>query len=632
MPPYADHYTGSHALVIGISAYRDSAISNLYEAENDARRVAKVFESAPYHFSVTTLLGAEATVEAVRGALKAYRKTGPDDCLLIYFSGHGITQLDLTDKESGYLVCYDTEVIHRVPFEIDPDSALEMDSLKDLRRYVRAKHIGFILDCCFSGKALGLGKGAAVAAEKWKTQQAWQVISAGTAHQTVPDYPSMTHYMLPMLENPREPVTLEALGMNLKELISGQAGKLQIPQFGHIPGDGGGNMVLYTPPETRLIDLLPDDLRADLTDENPRVRRLAVQAARDRLNDPQIGGALQAVLDEMQTDDPDAEVRRAAKEVLHAAPVIQTAPPPPRVEVIAPPPAQPALVEPARLDFEPEMLLIPAGPFLMGSPKSDQLRYADEPEQFELNLDYDYAIGKVPVTVGQYRAFMEAGGYSEQRWWTAAGWQARAEGWDYVNSEWKTTGKTWVKPRLWDDKKWAGDDKLPVVGVSWYEGVAYTRWLAEATGRDYRLLTETEWEKAARGGLTIPDGRGGMKKNPYPARIWPWGDEEPDKKRLNFNGEVGRTTPVGDYPTGASPYGVQDMAGNVWEWCLSKWADPFVHPEDNDLEGDSLRLLRGGSWYYDHQDCRVSVRNWYVPFIRSFSLGFRVGGVVPVLK
>ncbi len=304
--------------------------------------------------------------------------------------------------------------------------------------------------------------------------------------------------------------------------------------------------------------------------------------------------------------------------------------PPPRVKVVAPPP-EPAPLPP--LPYEPEMVRIPAGPFLMGSPKSDELRFDHEPEQFQLDLNYDYAIGRYPVTVGQYRAFVEAGGYHEDRWWTAAGLKARAAGWDWIDSTWKETGKAWTEPRYWKDKKWAGDDMLPVVGVSWYEAYAYTRWLAEATGRGYRLPTEAEWEKAARGGLQIPDGKGGMKKNPNPARRWPWGDEQPTKELCNFDDNVGQTSPVTSHAAGAKaqPYGLYHMAGNVWEWCLSKWADPFVHPEDNDPEGDALRVLRGGSWFFNDPRVRCSYRLWNYPRNWAYSLGFRVGGVVPVL-
>ena len=98
----------------------------------------------------------------------------------------------------------------------------------------------------------------------------------------------------------------------------------------------------------------------------------------------------------------------------------------------------------------------------------------------------------------------------------------------------------------------------PVTHVTWDDAAAFCRWLSEATGQEFRLPTEAEWEKAARGTT---------------GRLYPWGDEPPDKNRCNFNQNVGDTTPVGQYPRGATPdTGVLDLAGNVWEWC-SDWYD-----------------------------------------------------------
>ena len=246
-----------------------------------------------------------------------------------------------------------------------------------------------------------------------------------------------------------------------------------------------------------------------------------------------------------------------------------------------------------------DWVVIPAGPFTMGSDKRrDPLAWDDETPQFTCTLIQEpYRISRYPVTVAQYRCFVEAGGYRERRFWTKAGWAWReAEG--ITGPE--EFGESFQR------------DNHPVVGVSWYEAVAYCRWLSEVLGYQVRLPTEAEWEKAARG----EDGR-----------IWPWGDEEPTAEHCNFDRKVGHTTPVGSYPRGASPYGVLDMAGNVWEWCSTKWRDDYKGYQkrvDDDLEGKALRVLRGGSWLYNLPRVRCAYRYGPGPNVRVNILGFRV--------
>jgi formylglycine-generating enzyme required for sulfatase activity len=235
---------------------------------------------------------------------------------------------------------------------------------------------------------------------------------------------------------------------------------------------------------------------------------------------------------------------------------------------------------PARQPFDPEMVLIPAGDFLMGSdPRKDKDAYDDEQPQHILSLP-DYYLAKAPVTNAQYAAFVQATGHKQPGHWEGG------------------------KPP-------GGKEDHPVVHVSWHDAVAYCRWLAEVTGRPYNLPSEAEWEKGARG----TDGR-----------IYPWGDRW-DAKRCNTGeGGPGDTTSVGAYPQGASPYGLLDMAGNVWEWTRSIKKDYPYNSEDGreNLKAGDLRVVRGGAFYDGAWYVRCACRLGDSPFYRRRDYGFRV--------
>ena len=184
------------------------------------------------------------------------------------------------------------------------------------------------------------------------------------------------------------------------------------------------------------------------------------------------------------------------------------------------------------------MVLVPEGPFFMGLVETDFLAEKHETPRREIFLSA-YWMDVHPVTNQRFAQFMEEAGYETQDWWSAEGWQWRIR-------------HDIEKPAQWDEPGWSGNDQ-PVAGVSWFEADAYARWAKK------HLPTDAQWEKAARG---------------TDERRYPWGEDWPRSELANFDSRLGRTSPVGLYPSGASPYGCHDMAGNVNNWTLDwHWSE-----------------------------------------------------------
>ncbi|NLF78994.1 MAG: SUMF1/EgtB/PvdO family nonheme iron enzyme [Chloroflexi bacterium] len=237
---------------------------------------------------------------------------------------------------------------------------------------------------------------------------------------------------------------------------------------------------------------------------------------------------------------------------------------------------------------------IPAGEFLMGSDKDkDPQAYDDEIPQQTVYLEA-FNISRYPITYAQYAAFVEDDGYANDSYWTAAGREWRAE---------KEHPEAY-----WNDPRWHIPNH-PVVGVTWYEAHAFTRWLSVKLGLGISLPTEAQWERAARG----TDGR-----------IYPYGNEfDPTKGNTDETG-IRRTIAVGIFPDGASPDGVLDMSGNVFEWSVTKWRDNYLEPEDNEPVGTARRVVRGGSWITYQGLARCAYRGGNVPDYPIDNIGFRV--------
>ncbi len=269
----------------------------------------------------------------------------------------------------------------------------------------------------------------------------------------------------------------------------------------------------------------------------------------------------------------------------------------------------------------------------MGNTGNEKFGVPEEFPQRMVDLPA-YQIGKYEVTRGEFRRFMEAGGYNAPRYWSPEGWKWKESDTithsgmygDVSSVKRSNPEKPRAEPEHWAaEQEWIGGDdhprfiqtdQHPVVGVTYYEAEAYCKW---AGGR---LPTEAEWEKAAR-----------WDEKAQHARIWPWGDQW-DPERSN-NAEDHRfpgnqSAPVGSYPNGASPYGCMDMVGNAYEW-VADWARSYPgNPKPFDFT-NKYHFVRGGCWDDGPFSVRCAARVWYLPPFSSGTgqgdsdyIGFRI--------
>lgn len=254
------------------------------------------------------------------------------------------------------------------------------------------------------------------------------------------------------------------------------------------------------------------------------------------------------------------------------------------------------------------MIIVPAGNFMMGSPDSEPEHEVNESPVHEVTIAKSFAVGRYEVTLGQYKAFVAATGYASSK--------------GCLTTE--TAGTEYRDERDYLSPGIAQTDRHPVVCVSWEDATAYAAWLAKLTGKPYRLLTEAEWEYAARGGTQTP---------------FPWGDHV-TTDQANYDGQYKynkgaegerrlTSLPVGSFA--ANAFGLYDMAGNAWEWvqdCMHKHyngapADGSAWLDAN--EGDcKSRIRRSGSWEGYATSVRSANRYWNRASFRSNYDGFRV--------
>jgi formylglycine-generating enzyme required for sulfatase activity len=277
-----------------------------------------------------------------------------------------------------------------------------------------------------------------------------------------------------------------------------------------------------------------------------------------------------------------------------------------------------------------QLCFVPGGPFFLGSDSKDKMAYDNEKPGKKIPLEL-YWISRFPLSNAQFNEFVnDDQGYRNKECWTTAG------------RKWRGNPK--------EPEKAGGVFALsnhPVVMVTWYEACAFTQWLSKyrlnqyiPAGWQFRLPTEKEWEKAARGGFSWPDqpvvhsiseGKNfpnitskSLRDDKDNKRIYPWGDA-PDPNRANYDETgINATSALGCFPGGKSPYGCEEMSGNVWEWCQTKWRGNYKQNPNGDPEGTDTRVLRGGSYFGYYRGVRCACRSWNDPDHRNDLIGFRI--------
>jgi len=626
------------ALLIGTSSYTDSGLKQLLAPAQDIDRLARVLrDPAISGFEVLPPLLNQNAADVKVAVEEALMSCGRDDLIVLYLSGHGVK--DFLDGHL-YLAATDTRL------NLLESTAISAEFLNKVMLRSPARQQVLLLDCCYGGafaRGMTVKAGDAVnALEQFSGADAGQgraIITASDAMQFALEgeiatgkgvQSVFTQFLAEGLETGA--ADLDADGsIELRELydyvlarmkeaghpqrpngIFAQAGKLYLARNPHPPA-----------PKPKP---LPPEIAEALADPRPFVRVGAVDelARLLRGNDPGLALAARQALERVR-DDED-QIRRVAEAATRAlasaapqaspamAPLVETRPKPnpDRLKLTVP--------------FELDLIRIPAGEFLMGSDQAeDEDAYDDELPQHRLSVA-EFYMARTPVTVAQFSAFGKAAGYTTQAEKDGFGWVWNRKG--GADAKWdKANGANWQHPGG-PHTSVARKSDHPVTQVSWHDARAFADWLNHVAvdtmpaGWKFRLPTEAEWEKAARG----TDGR-----------KWPWGNTW-DVSKCNCDNQIGDTTPVGKYsPAGDSPYGCVDMIGNVWEWTVSLWGNNLEKPDYkypyNSADGrenlnapdDVFRVLRGGSFYYDRRLVRCACRIDRSPPVNRFDYyGFRV--------
>jgi len=607
-------YRNGWALVVGINDYRSSKVPDLKYAVRDAKAVKRMLIELgfPEH-NILELYDSAATRRAIEAKLDVLaRKAQGNDRMVIYFAGHGTDYIGRGGEKLGFIVPVDGE-----PSRLYA-TCLSMANLRDAAKMMRARHVFYLIDACYSGmigvaRSMPKGYGWRYIERVWR-EQAVQIMTAGTKSQQVFEdarfgggHSAFAYHLLRGLDegladSDGDGIVLPSeLLAYLQPRVLRDTDGIQKPVLFNMSGEGefifvvGGPQQKPAPPKesaqakpapppvqpseppageveadlSKYDRLIQEAEQAKRQEEAERLRREREKAQYGARRD----AAWQKVRPIVQGDYPRQVKVKAATKFAQDFPKDN-----PYLEELES--ELRASIEALALN---PFVEVSAGAFMMGCAPNDSSCDDTEKPYHEVYLDA-YYIQKHEVTVAEYRECVNAGACTKPR--------------SKSNNSYCNWG--------YGDR----DDHL-INCVDWHQAKAYCEWIGA------RLPTEAEWEKAARG----TDGR-----------KYPWGNAKAtcEYAVMDDGGNGcgrGRTWSVCSKPRGDSPYGLCDMAGNVWEWVNDWYGENYYEssPRDNPWgpSSGSARVLRGGSWCNDPWDLRTSCRNRTAPSNRDTYLGFR---------
>ncbi len=646
MSMYRPLYERSHALLIGIDEYPH--FPPLQTAVKGVRELAQVLRDELGFQQITTLENERATLRNIRrrldDPLSHREQVGPDDRVLIYFAGHGIT-VDIAVGEVGYLVPFDAEPGHK-------DTLLAMDELTRVAAdWIHAKHVLFLLDACFSGFAsTRMTEGIKRQLSDYLTLPTRQVITAGTRDQQVSDlwgpggHSLFTGFLLDGLRGaaPMPGGVLRAFHLAgwLQDQVAQHSRARQTPLYASLMGSRGGDLIF----SVREVVELPRWV-VEVAESNDSTQRLVAVGRLSTLaqdqDTPEMASQALAKLQEL-TRDPSAMVASSAQGALRelmpeteVAPVdreepVVVEPEPTPVKVDAPEPTPPRArrgIRPLWVGFGVVALVglvigaLAISGMFGGRPTPTPEPTTDPAIALALsgvarNADWTphtQEFNGVEVALVPAGCFMMGTKDSGSDEWPIHEVCFDEPFWidmyEVTNEQFGSVGCA----------EYSSEDDQPRNCVSWTDAATYCK------SRDARLPTEAEWEYAARG----PDGL-----------VYPWGDEF-DCSMGNFDDETeynsyvadGRTNcdgfvvtaPVGSFPDGASWVGALDLGGNLWEW-VADWHGTYPSGKQVNPTGPNsgqYRVLRGSSWGSPASPLRAAARLRSLPGFRYDYSGFR---------